>query len=416
MGPVKGSVFFRDCKDIRCVVACQQFRTRDCKKMEVFLCCATQPIIEASTGMKFGCFQYYYPELAFHFKDAGLSIFNNNWSNVHDFTPVSGVTNWSLLPEDTVVLDHVPAPDPESEFKSVRVSAEASRSIVPMTKGGRRKDSDESCLFVFFAGDYTTANARKLIDEASGKGFVLVQTKEVSMRPEDVSRGFQNDAEGLLEWITKGPVTALELNGDGVVEACKAMSRDMFSGTKRSGIAISCLIYRGSKAWMRRGYRMKRLRSSSSSDSSDNESPSTSFCSSNKYGSKPGTPASMPRKPAEVFRKDLISAMKLPDSHHVSPEDYYLLGDTWRQEWEKGVQVPAFPETIPQPSIRNIAEKPKEVLFTLQRRYIQCWSQDSTETGYVNIKELAEAMCPYDLDDMDLYWLQALNAELGHMG
>ncbi|XP_029551195.1 protein XRP2 [Salmo trutta] len=232
MGPVKGSVFFRDCKDIKCVVACQQFRTRDCQKMEVFLCCATQPIIEASTGMKFGCFQYYYPELAFHFKDAGLSIFNNNWSNVHDFTPVSGETNWSLLPEDTVVLDHVPAPDPESEFKSVRVSAEASRSIVPMTKGGRRKESDESCLFVFFAGDYTTANARKLIDEASGKGFVLIQTKEVSMRPEDVSRVFQNEAEGLLEWITNGPVTALELNGDGVVEACKSMASDMFSGTK----------------------------------------------------------------------------------------------------------------------------------------------------------------------------------------
>uniref|UniRef100_A0A8C7LNH1 Jade family PHD finger 3 n=1 Tax=Oncorhynchus mykiss TaxID=8022 RepID=A0A8C7LNH1_ONCMY len=144
--------------------------------------------------------------------------------------------------------------------------------------------------------------------------------------------------------------------------------------------------------------------------------PSTSFCSSNKYGSKPGTPASVPKKPAEVFRKDLISAMKLPDSHHVSPEDYYLLGDTWRQEWEKGVQVPAFPETIPQPSIRNIAEKPKEVLFTLQKRYIQCWSQASTETGYVNIKELAEAMCSYDLDNMDLYWLQALNAELEHMG
>uniref|UniRef100_A0AAZ3RTU6 Uncharacterized protein n=1 Tax=Oncorhynchus tshawytscha TaxID=74940 RepID=A0AAZ3RTU6_ONCTS len=144
--------------------------------------------------------------------------------------------------------------------------------------------------------------------------------------------------------------------------------------------------------------------------------PSTSFCSSNKYGSKPGTPAPMPKKPAEVFRKDLISAMKLPDSHHVSPEDYYLLGDTWRQEWEKGVQVPAFPETIPHASIRNIAEKPKETVFTLQKRYIQCWSQASTETGYVNIKELAEAMCSYDLDNMDLYWLQALNAELEHMG
>ncbi|XP_062306313.1 protein XRP2 [Osmerus eperlanus] len=232
LGPVKGSVFFRDCKDIKCVVACQQFRTRDCKKMEVFLCCATQPIIESSTGMKFGCYQYYYPELAFHFKDAGLSIFNNNWSNIHDFTPVSGETNWSLLSEGVVVLDHVPAPDAESEFKSVRISTDATRSIVPMTKGGRRKESDESCLFVFFAGDYTTANARKLIDEASQKGFVLVQTKEVSMRPEDVNRVFQSNAEDLIEWITKGPVVALEMNGDGVVEACKNIASEVFSGTK----------------------------------------------------------------------------------------------------------------------------------------------------------------------------------------
>ncbi|XP_034036503.1 protein Jade-3 isoform X2 [Thalassophryne amazonica] len=157
---------------------------------------------------------------------------------------------------------------------------------------------------------------------------------------------------------------------------------------------------------------MKRLKSSSSSDSSDNESPSTSFCSSNKHGSKPGTPASNPKKPAEVFRKDLISAMKLPDSHHVCPEDYYLLADTWKQEWEKGVQVPASPDTIPEPSVRIIAEKPKEVLYTHQKKYIQY----STEPGDINIRELAEAMCRYDLDDMDLYWLQALNRELGKMG
>ncbi|XP_028442821.1 protein Jade-3 isoform X2 [Perca flavescens] len=161
---------------------------------------------------------------------------------------------------------------------------------------------------------------------------------------------------------------------------------------------------------------MKRLRSSSSSDSSDNESPSTSFCSSNKYGGKPETPASNPKKPAEVFRKDLISAMKLPDSHHVSPEDYYLLADTWKQEWEKGVQVPASPDTIPEPSVRVIVEKPKEVLYTHPRKYIQCSGQESTEPGYVNIKELAEAMCRYDLDDMDLYWLHALNRELDRMG
>ncbi|KAJ8407259.1 hypothetical protein AAFF_G00278330 [Aldrovandia affinis] len=188
LGPVKGSVFIRDCKDMKCVVACQQFRTRDCKK-------------------------YYYPELAFHFKDAGLSIFNNNWSNVHDFTPVSGETNWGLLPEGAEVLDYVPAPDPESEFKGIRAS-------------------EESCLFVFFSGDYTTANARKLIDEATEKGFVLIQTKEVSMRPEDVTRVFQGNGEDLTEMVTKGPVVALELNGDGVVEACRNIANEVFSGTK----------------------------------------------------------------------------------------------------------------------------------------------------------------------------------------
>lgn len=181
LGPTRGSVFFRDCKDVKCVVACQQFRTRDCKKMEVFLCCATQPIIESSTGMKFSCFQYFYPELAFHFKDAGLSIFNNNWSNVHDFTPVSGENNWSLLPEASAVLDSVPGPDPESEFKSVRISGNPERSIVPLTKGGRRKDSEESCLFVFFAGEYATANARKLIDEVSVRGSTRSDTSGVCL-------------------------------------------------------------------------------------------------------------------------------------------------------------------------------------------------------------------------------------------
>ncbi|XP_023679679.1 protein XRP2-like [Paramormyrops kingsleyae] len=232
LGPVKGCVSFHGCQDIKCVVACQQFRAQDCKKMDVFIYCATQPIIESSTGFRFGCYQYYYPELAFHFKDAELSIFNNNWSNVQDLTPASSEANWSLLSEDAVLLDYVPMPDSDSEFKSVRILTDVSRSIVPMTHGLRQKNNEESCLFVFFSGDYSTANARKLIDEATGKGFALIQTKEVSMRPEDVSRVFQSNAEDLTELIAKGPVVALELNGDGVVEACRCIAEDVFSETK----------------------------------------------------------------------------------------------------------------------------------------------------------------------------------------
>uniref|UniRef100_A0A8D0GHV6 Jade family PHD finger 3 n=1 Tax=Sphenodon punctatus TaxID=8508 RepID=A0A8D0GHV6_SPHPU len=161
---------------------------------------------------------------------------------------------------------------------------------------------------------------------------------------------------------------------------------------------------------------MKRHRHLSSSDSSDNESPSTSFSSCSKYRSKSKTPANEQKKPAEVFRKDLISAMKLPDSHHVNPDEYYLFADTWKQEWEKGVQVPASPDTIPQPSLRIVAEKVKEVLYTRPRKYIHCSSQEPTEPGYINILELAESVCRYDLDDMDIFWLQEVNEELSEMG
>lgn len=231
LGPVKGSVFFRNCRDCKCALACQQFRVRDCRKLEVFLCCATQPIIESSTNIKFSCFQWYYPELAFQFKDAGLSIFNNTWSSIHDFTPVSGEHNWSLLPEDAVVQDHVPLPTTE-ELKAVRVSTEASRSIVPVSRGQRQKSSDESCLVVLFAGDYTIANARKLIDEMVAKGFFLVQTKEVSMKAEDAQRVFHEKAPDFLPLLNKGPVIALEFNGDGAVEGCQLIVNETFKGTK----------------------------------------------------------------------------------------------------------------------------------------------------------------------------------------
>lgn len=48
----------------------------------------------------------------------------------------------------------------------------------------------------------------------------------------------------------------------------------------------------------------------------------------------------------------MITAMKIPDSCQLSPDDYYILADPWRQEWEKGVQVPAGAEAIPEPVVR----------------------------------------------------------------
>lgn len=65
---------------------------------------------------------------------------------------------------------------------------------------------------------------------------------------------------------------------------------------------------------------------------------------------------SAPEAPAELFRKDLISAMKLPDSEPLALDEYWIITDQWKQEWERGVQVPVNPDSLPEPTV-EIAEE-----------------------------------------------------------
>lgn len=44
--------------------------------------------------------------------------------------------------------------------------------------------------------------------------------------------------------------------------------------------------------------------------------------------------------------------MKLADSDPLQPEEYFQIADPWRQEWEKGVQVPVNPGSIPEIHVR----------------------------------------------------------------
>ena len=57
------SVFIRDCSKCELMLSCQQFRTRDCKDLKVYLSCVSQPIIESSTSVQFGCYSFFYPQL-----------------------------------------------------------------------------------------------------------------------------------------------------------------------------------------------------------------------------------------------------------------------------------------------------------------------------------------------------------------
>ncbi|XP_070090408.1 E3 ubiquitin-protein ligase Jade-2 isoform X5 [Equus przewalskii] len=132
---------------------------------------------------------------------------------------------------------------------------------------------------------------------------------------------------------------------------------------------------------------------------------SASRCSKLPSSTKSGWPRQNEKKPSEVFRTDLITAMKIPDSYQLSPDDYYILADPWRQEWEKGVQVPAGAEAIPEPVVRILPQlegPPPQV------------SPSSSELG-----EGSQPDWPggsrYDLDEIDAYWLELINLELKEM-
>jgi len=63
--------------------------------MEIMLFAVTDPIIESSSGIKFIPFNYGYALLKQQMAAASLNLWNNNWSEIYDFTP-SGSLNYSL--------------------------------------------------------------------------------------------------------------------------------------------------------------------------------------------------------------------------------------------------------------------------------------------------------------------------------
>ncbi|KAK1127245.1 hypothetical protein K0M31_003789 [Melipona bicolor] len=125
--------------------------------------------------------------------------------------------------------------------------------------------------------------------------------------------------------------------------------------------------------------------------------------------------------PAELFRKDLISAMKLPDSEPLSPNEYWVITDQWKQEWERGVQVPVNPDSLPEPTVTITQATPikQHSEFKLPKKFVRISRDDyfNPEDHHLSTTPArAEKACAYDLDDTDIAWLDVLNGERAQAG
>ncbi|KAM3868582.1 protein Jade-1 [Diretmus argenteus] len=156
----------------------------------------------------------------------------------------------------------------------------------------------------------------------------------------------------------------------------------------------------------------RRKYSTSSNDSDTTDSQVTLWSRSSK---NTGTSSTWVRhqhkKPSEVFRTDFITAMKLPDSAQLGPDDFYVLSDSWRQEWEKGVQVPANLEAIPEPVVRLLPEFAGVPFYGPSQARAE---REGSVVGDVQPPPAQLYSC-YDLDDLDVTWLELANHEFRQM-
>ncbi|KAK3100521.1 hypothetical protein FSP39_021267 [Pinctada imbricata] len=156
------------------------------------------------------------------------------------------------------------------------------------------------------------------------------------------------------------------------------------------------------------------------SDSEDDGETGTEYLKAVPCGSGLRSPVSSHNKPAELFRKDLISAMKLADSEQLNAENYLLISDPWRQEWEKGVQVPVNEKAIPDLSVSEMKVKSKgSGDFKIPKKLLHSNKDETFQQGIhelTGMQQLSEEVVRYDLDDMDVCWLRRANEEREQTG
>jgi len=207
VGPVESSVMIRNSNKCDMIIACQQFRSRDCANCRFALFCCTEPIIETSQDMQFACFDFSYFSLRDQIARAGLKLWNNKWWQIYDFNKNPDNPNWSIFPQD-----QVPQLLRLDKCTSITDDELAMDRVVPITLGSRAWPYADSC-FIIFLPDSDAYVEALFAKAAKTDSLKVCRTKSIVLGDERV--------KSLLSWAKEPKTMALcknkEITG---VEVC----------------------------------------------------------------------------------------------------------------------------------------------------------------------------------------------------
>ncbi|XP_028967944.1 protein Jade-3 [Galendromus occidentalis] len=132
-------------------------------------------------------------------------------------------------------------------------------------------------------------------------------------------------------------------------------------------------------------------------------------------------------KPAELFRKDLITAMKVPDTEHLDPDTFWAIVEPWRSDYDKGVQIPVNPEAAPLIMVkqRKITTAMDAILgpFTMPKKLINVTRREEMFSELTHefcdpegLQRKLESKPRYNIDPLDFAWLQLMNRQRAACG
>jgi len=225
VGPTDSSIFIRNCEGCKCIFACQQYRARECKDCDTLLFSSTAPVIEMSSAMRFGCFRFFYFSLAKQFAAASLSLFDNKWSEIYDFTPNAAACNWSFLPLTTTSADLL---KPLATLGSFVTPEEAAMhkddEVVPYTCGLRKQDfAGQERAFLLFPQGQEAKASEVLRSESLPSPLALIQTKRMQINAAKAKQLLKHCAESaVLAAAGKGFCVGAEVAGPDALAKCKA--------------------------------------------------------------------------------------------------------------------------------------------------------------------------------------------------